>query len=155
MDAVGIAIIICVVVGLVIAAVVGVIAFMAGSSHRKKSAEATIGSAEEEAMEYGLLSEFSLLNSRTEQTLYCSNSSEFIPYFSQYSNSFWVNLCSWKLYGLVFFSGRMGIVGFGIDWIGISVSSDSPSDKSRFMLFRISTKSMVLLQFNPFSLPTK
>lgn len=49
MDAVGIAIIICVVVGLVIAAVVGVIAFMAGSSHRKKSAEATIGSAEEEA----------------------------------------------------------------------------------------------------------
>ena len=35
MDAVGIAIIICVVVGLVIAAVVGVIAFMAGSSHRK------------------------------------------------------------------------------------------------------------------------
>src|SRR5690554_2908366 len=106
-------------------------------------------------MEYGLLSEFSLLNSRTEQTLYCSNSSEFIPYFSQYSNSFWVNLCSWKLYGLVFFSGRMCIVGFGIDWIGISVSSDSPSDKSRFMLFRISTKSMVLLQFNPFSLPTK
>ena len=53
MDAVGIAIIICVVVGLVIAAVVGVIAFMAGSSHRKKSAEATIGSAEEEAKKIG------------------------------------------------------------------------------------------------------
>mgnify|MGYP000355659890 CR=1 FL=1 len=43
MDAVGIAIIICVVVGLVIAAVVGVIAFMAAVLIEKKSAEATIG----------------------------------------------------------------------------------------------------------------
>ena len=49
MDPVSITIIICVVVGLVIATVVGIVAFMAGSSHRKKSAEATIGSAEEEA----------------------------------------------------------------------------------------------------------
>ena len=48
-DPVSITIIICVVVGLVIAIVVGIVAFMAGSLDRKKSAEATIGSAEEEA----------------------------------------------------------------------------------------------------------
>ena len=52
MDAVGIAIIICVVVGLVIAAVVGVIAFIAGSSHRKSQLKLPSVSAEEEAKDY-------------------------------------------------------------------------------------------------------
>jgi len=46
MNAVGIAIIICIAVSLIIVAAVGVIAFIAGSSHRKKTAEAVIGSAE-------------------------------------------------------------------------------------------------------------
>jgi len=49
MNAVGIAIIICIAVSLIIVAAVGVIAFIAGSSHRKKTAEAVIGSAENEA----------------------------------------------------------------------------------------------------------
>ena len=39
----------CVVVGLVVAVVVGALAFYAGSVYRRKTAEAKIGSAEEEA----------------------------------------------------------------------------------------------------------
>ena len=77
MDAVGIAIIICVVVGLVIAAVVGVIAFMAGSSHRKKSAEATIGSAEEEAKK---IIEEAVKTAEAKKKLYWKVKTKFISY---------------------------------------------------------------------------
>ena len=39
----------CIVIALLLAVICGVIAFLAGVSHRKKIAEATIGSAEQEA----------------------------------------------------------------------------------------------------------
>ncbi len=49
MDTVSIAIIISAAVGVVVAGIVGIVAFLAGGGHRKKAAESAVGSAEQEA----------------------------------------------------------------------------------------------------------
>lgn len=98
---------------------------------------------------------FTLLNSLMEQTLYSANVSMLIPYCCQYSISFRVNPCSWKLlYGLDFFSG-IRLAGAGANCIGVSISSDNPSDSSWLIVVSISIKSLELLQLSPFNLPTK